>query len=720
MKSYLVIFILILLFIPNMKAQVEEMNCVEINEKVAEYQGQRGGYLLPSSGTLNVLIVFCQFPDDNYNINDPYWQKGSPPANMNQWVNQTWTINPITGSLTHYFNDMSFNSFKFIGKVISKTSQHTRQWYITNQWKRGDIHKEILQNIDLTWSFAEFDNWDFVSEYTHSNQPDGIVDMIIMVWRNIAKDYPDSLQLSIYNALNFSNYGSLGGTSFTVDNGLRTIKTGFWPSGSTPGGSGVTIIDQVVEKSLWSTIHEFAHYLMGGNEYHVGYGFWGMLDAWGKKSKVANSYERYRLGWINVNAINNTPNQTIYNATIPDYVTTGVVYRFNIDTATNQFFYIENHQKLSYWEQSQCGMLYGNIENGLYIIRQDGAIGSNVQAIPADGRFSWTVNQRILNPYGSSQQYLPVFKSLTSDRVNGYHDLQLIPWVWQGVPQTPAPIHFTENELGQPVEDIRFQGDGKDAFRPTFNEMFSPWSNPNSHKKGTPPTATPFGFKVNGVGNGVYSIDIYVGTALNGPPSKPQDFKVSVYNTGNNSHPKLNWSLNLEIDVINSSQAYLIERSINGGAFSQIATTAGSISQYIDYGVSWAGGGPYTASYKIRAKDTQSLTSVYTDIKTVPWGDVWKIGTGKEEVISEYNLQQNYPNPFNPTTTINYSIPKNGLVTIKVYDILGKEVAELVNETKEAGNYSVAFNASSLASGIYFYTLTSGNFTASKKLILLK
>jgi hypothetical protein len=288
------------------------------------------------------------------------------------------------------------------------------------------------------------------------------------------------------------------------------------------------------------------------------------------------------------------------------------------------------------------------------------------------------------------------------------------------VPQTPAPIHFTENAQGQPVEDIRFQGDGKDAFRPTYNEMFSPWSNPNSYKKGTPPTATPFGFKVNGVSNGVYSMDIYVGTALNGPPSKPQDFVVTVHNTGSNSHPKLNWSLNLETDVINSAQAYLIERSINGGAFSQIATTNGSTSQYIDYGVSWAGGGPNTASYKIRSKDTQGLTSVYTDIKSVPWGNVWKAGTDKKEVITVYKLEQNFPNPFNPATTISYTVPKNGLVTIKVYDILGIEVAELVNEAKEAGNYSVTFNASELPSGIYFYTLTSANFTATKKLILLR
>jgi hypothetical protein len=92
---------------------------------------------------------------------------------------------------------------------------------------------------------------------------------------------------------------------------------------------------------------------------------------------------------------------------------------------------------------------------------------------------------------------------------------------------------------------------------------------------------------------------------------------------------------------------------------------------------------------------------------------------GSNELI-EYSLSQNYPNPFNPNTTIDYSTKSSGLATLIVYDMLGTEVASLVNENKEAGNYSVEFNASELPSGIYFYTLTSGNFIDSKKLILLK
>ena len=89
------------------------------------------------------------------------------------------------------------------------------------------------------------------------------------------------------------------------------------------------------------------------------------------------------------------------------------------------------------------------------------------------------------------------------------------------------------------------------------------------------------------------------------------------------------------------------------------------------------------------------------------------------EVPSEYKLE-NYPNPFNPTTTISYQLPEAGMVTLKIYDMLGKEVATLVNEVKQAGYYSTTFDAGKLASGIYISTIQTNNFTQSKKMLLVK
>ena len=83
-------------------------------------------------------------------------------------------------------------------------------------------------------------------------------------------------------------------------------------------------------------------------------------------------------------------------------------------------------------------------------------------------------------------------------------------------------------------------------------------------------------------------------------------------------------------------------------------------------------------------------------------------------------MEQNYPNPFNPSTSIQFKIPENSFVTLKVYNVLGKEVATLLNEEKNAGSYEVTFNATEFSSGIYFYKIEADNFVETKKMILMK
>ncbi|NWG28988.1 MAG: T9SS type A sorting domain-containing protein [Ignavibacteriaceae bacterium] len=89
-------------------------------------------------------------------------------------------------------------------------------------------------------------------------------------------------------------------------------------------------------------------------------------------------------------------------------------------------------------------------------------------------------------------------------------------------------------------------------------------------------------------------------------------------------------------------------------------------------------------------------------------------------ILKEFSLLQNYPNPFNPKTSIQYVIGSSQFVTLKVYDVLGNEVATLVNEEKPAGSYQVEFSANSLSSGVYYYKLIAGSFSANKKMIILK
>lgn len=109
----------------------------------------------------------------------------------------------------------------------------------------------------------------------------------------------------------------------------------------------------------------------------------------------------------------------------------------------------------------------------------------------------------------------------------------------------------------------------------------------------------------------------------------------------------------------------------------------------------------------------QSETINYNDI-------VVSVNDGKENIPDKFILKQNYLNPFNPTTTIQFQVPNESFVNIIVYDILGKEVASLVNEKMPAGSYEVNFDASGLSSGIYFYKLQTDAFVETKKMILMK
>jgi hypothetical protein len=93
---------------------------------------------------------------------------------------------------------------------------------------------------------------------------------------------------------------------------------------------------------------------------------------------------------------------------------------------------------------------------------------------------------------------------------------------------------------------------------------------------------------------------------------------------------------------------------------------------------------------------------------------------GNTTVPGTYSLEQNFPNPFNPTTNIKFSVAKLSIVKIVVFDVLGREVQTLINEKMNAGSYEVSFDGSSLYSGVYFYKISSGDFSQVKKMVLIK
>jgi hypothetical protein len=202
-----------------------------------------------------------------------------------------------------------------------------------------------------------------------------------------------------------------------------------------------------------------------------------------------------------------------------------------------------------------------------------------------------------------------------------------------------------------------------------------------------------------------------------------------------------NWVINFvqtnTYDAMNNQIHYLVQQS-NGT----------SLEDYLQYDAAFNGFNNITEwrSYTRNAGnwvpvrkaeysyDANQNNTLVTDSSSSNGGLTWKLfsfqrmtwSTGATEVddefnsVSDYRLSQNYPNPFNPSTSINFSIPNKANVSIKVFDLLGSQIAELVNGEIEAGSYNIEFNATNLPSGIYFYKIQSNNFSETKKMILLK
>jgi hypothetical protein len=144
-----------------------------------------------------------------------------------------------------------------------------------------------------------------------------------------------------------------------------------------------------------------------------------------------------------------------------------------------------------------------------------------------------------------------------------------------------------------------------------------------------------------------------------------------------------------------------------------------------DNGTTWTKEDSGLTNLEVRA-----LAIVGSDLFCGTWGNgVWKrpiseLITGVNSEVTklpkEFVLKQNHPNPFNPSTTIQYQLPTDSMVRLNVYDIFGREVSVLVNERKNAGSYGVKFEGKNLASGVYFYRLQAGDFTQTRRLLLLK
>lgn len=179
--------------------------------------------------------------------------------------------------------------------------------------------------------------------------------------------------------------------------------------------------------------------------------------------------------------------------------------------------------------------------------------------------------------------------------------------------------------------------------------------------------------------------------------------------------PRLIWG---PIPNFSASGYKIYWRYGGSGNFSLLATVGPNTLEYTHEGLSLGNGN--IAEYKVQAYNN-SANSDFTNTVSIGVSGLYKNSSESENNSTKsFSLTQNYPNPFNPSTNIRFTIPEKTLVTIKVFDILGNEIAELLNAEKDAGTYTIKFNADNLSSGLYLYQMKAGGYSFMGKMTFLK
>ena len=185
--------------------------------------------------------------------------------------------------------------------------------------------------------------------------------------------------------------------------------------------------------------------------------------------------------------------------------------------------------------------------------------------------------------------------------------------------------------------------------------------------------------------------------------SYPDDFSASI----NDSGVELSWDDNSDIE-----EGYQIERKYGEDTYAIIDTVEADIEEYTDLSADLSN---ELITYRIRAFEGSNFSSYSEEAEISQVSNEFP-----EDIPGEFSIRQNYPNPFNPTTLIEFSVPQATYTTLTVYDVLGREIQTLVNGVIKAGNHTAFFDAGDIPSGVYLYTIQSGTFSETKKMMLLK
>ena len=776
-----------------------------------------GGYFKPHRSDIGgdpfndryfpILIVFVQFYSDPVDQSNSFWPVGQAPNYMDDMIinerqsGSNWWNSYNGYDVSDYWHETSRGKLHAIGNAYSIILPQTEAWYNTQSNRTQLINKDIYEKLKLQISGSD---WEFYDKWTGSGTGnfswgrDGKLDMMYVVFRSnqpgtLANTAEGWVPLgSAQNEVSGQGYPVYTDGSYTLHiNGSHSaIGSGLYVTGR--GGPCSR------ELFLEVMAHEHGHYLFGSG--HVTYS----KMAYGSGREFSLSpWEMVKLDYIVPRSVNySNPVHVLgdYSSRGGVAGTTGEI--IEIPGSGNELFLLANRRKVSDWDRRMSGdtlaedpknYLNPNVNpeygKGLYIYHiQNGYnySGSNKMDMEcADGLWNWEQQVGYATPSWSQTEQHDILLRMTPSYNNDFYtsgscnnrDGMSVycsnsqSWYSPGKAHTYNPyISGTDRAYTNDLSywySLEFFGDRWDAWNVGYNEIFSPWSSPNTKDQNNNHTNIYVWYKSLNSSTNEATLEIYK-VGQNGetensilektPPSRPMGIKVGEYYPGGAvCHPKVEWVHNMEPDMNRNTggglgsqvKRYKIYRSTTNTMssvpynYTHIATVdinPNTSPSYIDYAVNKftceslegdPNAVPYPVRYRIKAVDSYEDESVYSDFSSTE-GILDEGGSGKEEeggdnititgseLPTVFSLNQNYPNPFNPTTNIQFDIPTPEFVTLKIYDIAGKEVATLVNEYRNAGSFVIGFNAGYLSSGIYFYKIKAGSFEQTMRMVLVK
>jgi len=631
----------------------------------------------------------------------------------------------------------------------------------------SEIYTRLKSDSTINWS--KFDRWS--RNNTTNNyvlDEDNYLDMMGLFFRYVRSD-----DFLLTNGA--AGEVPLYGPQYTFyANGNDTVKVGTdrnqYGSGFIAKGTSVSG-PLPYSRAMGIAIHEYGHYLF--SRVHSTTGIMTSNGGISVNDLFMSGYEKYRLGLLDTATVN-FGNPVTYNLGDASG-RNGSLQILKVPISNTEFFIIENRRKISQWDTYMLGDTSqndpfrntGDYGKGVYIYHSNDVnlnYAGNVDIECADGLWNWTTNGYTY-PDWSDQQTVSIIRrnSLPSPVNNdpgglgsslNADGISAGPYVNIGkrhasVGQVGTDRVFTNDQEYWTTREL--WGDRYDAWNVGYNQIFSPYSNPNT--KAASNSQSGIFIYYESLNNGIANIKIYMtneGFTENEilavtPPSRPMGINLLNYfpPNSNKCNPKIVWNHNTEPDMVrsNGKKKYNVFRAkqpnLNSVPLTYLYLGAveypDSVTPYyIDLQVNKfdCGAEPdpnselYPVRYMVKAVDKFDWESVPSDFVQT----VGITGDKVEERFNEqtsgsperFNVYQNYPNPFNPVTKIKYELPVNGNVSIKIFDINGRLIKTLLNENKNAGRYEIEFNGGNLASGIYYYRIEAGSFSQVRKMILLK